>query len=1099
MTRETWAHGAEPEPGSPAGNTAVPSAPAAATEPAGEAGETDAPVEARYRLGRGLGSGGMGEVFAAEDRELRREIAVKVLRRTGPFARDRFLAEAQVTAQLEHPNIVPVHDLGTLDDGRPFLAMKQVRGASLREWLTSPPPPGLEARLDVLRRVCDAMAFAHAQGVLHRDLKPENVMVGAFGEVLVMDWGLARLIAAPEGAPAAPLHVDRFDHGAMRTVDGGVAGTPAYMPPEQASGRLAELDARSDVYALGALLYELLTGRPPFEGPTDQVLAAVVAGRLVPPRRVAPEVPRELEAVVLRAMSLRKEDRYPSAEALREDLDAFIARRPLRHVRSSFGERVAKWAARHRGAVRTGLGVAVAAGAALLVGAWRYSVDVGDARDQALLEADRARAAESEARTGLGRAQLALADALAAERRFGEARAALALAAEALPTTAPEARATRLALDVIAADSPLPLSTCKPHGSASVLTIALDDAGTRAASWGGDGRLVEWDPVDCRTLSERAPGGAAGPGALRFAAGKLEALVVAGDQLHRLDQLAATPIPLPGRLHAVGFGSSGQPWLVTAEGEGFVLGDGGLVAAGGPQADGGLWRPDGELRVATSIRSGGELGGAWRADGRPLWTSAGVAWADATADGSALLVASTAGARVVDLRSGQQRWEVATGPLARLGVAPGESFVWTAGYDGAIDVLDLETGAAVVRLDAGGGRSATVVATSWDARVISVDSGNGVATWLRPLRPLRRLAAGLAGGAQGLAVSPDGRLVAAADEVGRVVLLDLATGTQLRTWKLTEGVRSLAFAPDGLSLAAAPRGDALVILNLLSGAPRRVELPWRASAVAWPSADRVWVASRTGQLAAWSPGTGALSPSIAAVPGAVWQLSPLPDGRLLVASHGAPDENPVRLLDGATGTLVDLLSGITSRYRHAVSPDGDLAALAQQDGLVPIVELATGKVTTTLHADDGPTLGVAFAPDGRTLATTGFGGRVVMWDLPSATRLRDLDQHGGVGANVGFAPDGRALLSVGDSPHVGVLHLDLTERLAAARAALQGGKGGRAEAFATLGWWERVATERDASPRLRAQASLALGEGVPATDTDDPWLRVVAAAKPAAP
>ena len=234
--RKSWQAEDDEAPAEVASDTAVP-------DPAGAPVDPGPSTLPRYTLGDAIGAGGMGEVFTAHDRTLRRDIAVKVLRRAGPVARERFAAEAQVTAQLDHPNIVPVHDLGTLADGRPFLAMKHVRGASLREWLDRNPRPDLEARLDVLRRVCDAMAFAHAQGVLHRDLKPENVMVGAFGEVLVMDWGLARPITPTGSTDAGPLHVDRFEAGALRTRDGGVAGTPAYMAPEQAAGKLAELDA----------------------------------------------------------------------------------------------------------------------------------------------------------------------------------------------------------------------------------------------------------------------------------------------------------------------------------------------------------------------------------------------------------------------------------------------------------------------------------------------------------------------------------------------------------------------------------------------------------------------------------------------------------------------------------------------------------------------------------------------------------------------------------------------------------------------------------------------------------------------------------------
>lgn len=1065
--RKTWQAEDDEAPAEVASDTAVPDPAGAPADP----GESPPP---RYTLGDPIGAGGMGEVFAAHDRTLRRDIAVKVLRRAGPVARERFAAEAQVTAQLAHPNIVPVHDLGTLADGRPFLAMKHVRGASLREWLDREPRPDLEARLDVLRRVCDAMAFAHAQGVLHRDLKPENVMVGAFGEVLVMDWGLARPITATGTTDAGPLHVDRFEAGARRTQEGGVAGTPAYMAPEQAAGKLGELDARTDVYALGALLYELLTGRPPFDGPTSQVLVAVREGRFVPPRRRAAGVPRELDAVVLRAMALDKADRYPSAQALREDLDAYIARRPLRHVQSSLGERVAKWAARHRGAVRTGVAVSLAASAALLVGAWRYSVDVGDARDRALVEADRAREAEGEARTGLGRAQLALADALAAERHFGEARRALWLAGEVLPPDGPEARSRSLAESVLAADGPLPLSTCQPHDESPILALALSPDGTRAGSWGGDGRLVEWDPATCAVLASTSLAREGGPGALRYEAGRPRGLVVGDDRLVVIDGDSRTLHPLPAAVSAVGVEAGGLAWLVTTEGTAFTVGADGLRAAGGPQADGALWQPDGGVRVVTSLRTGGELGGAWRQDGRPLWSSPGVSWADASEDGATLLVATSTGPRFVDLARGRVLWEVATGALARVGIAPGGRYGWAAGYNGAVDVLDLATGATVVRFDADRGVAASVVALTEGARVVTVATGPAASTWLRPLRPARRVEAGLEAGAQGLAVSADGRLAAAGDEGGRVVLVELATGVVLREWRVGGGVRSLAFSPDGLTLAAAPREEALVLLGVLDGAERRVALPWRGTAVTWQPGSTLVVASRTGAVATVTPDTGEVSPPVQAVPGAAWHLTPLPGGRMLVGSHGAAGSNPVSVVDLATGSVSVLLDGAPSRYRHAVSPNGELVAVGQQDGRVPLVELATGRVRTTLHADDGPTLGVAFSPDGQTLATTGFGGRVALWDVASATRLRAIDQHGGIGANVVFTPDGSTLLSVGESHDIGVLRLDLAARLAAARSTLVRG-GDRGAAFAALGWWERVLAEPDVQPEVAASARRALG------------------------
>ncbi len=437
---------------------------------------------ARYQLGERIGVGATGEVFVALDKNLGREVAIKIFRLKGPAARDRFVAEAQVTAQLQHPQVVPVFELGEMEDGTPFLAMKRVEGESLAAWLLR--GPSLEQRIGVMQRTCDAMAYAHDRKILHRDLKPENVMVGAYGQVLVMDWGLARPIGQVQGEG---LHVERFERSSQRTMEGMIAGTPAYMSPEQAEGRVGELDQRSDVYGLGAILYELLVGAPPFQGEPLTVLEQVKAGKFKRPRQRRPEIPRELEVVVLKAMARRPQQRYGSATEMREDLDAFWARRPLVHLRSTWGERLGKWAFRHRAAVGAGVGVALVAVFLLLGGLWRYAVDVGTARDRALHEADRAK-------IELGRARLALADALAAQGRYGAAREALEEAA-AILTTGSDATAVSLARSFLAQDSPEPISVCKPHGEAAIVAVALAPDGTQVGSLGRDGRLVLSDPL----------------------------------------------------------------------------------------------------------------------------------------------------------------------------------------------------------------------------------------------------------------------------------------------------------------------------------------------------------------------------------------------------------------------------------------------------------------------------------------------------------------------------------------------------------------------------------------------------------------------------
>jgi serine/threonine protein kinase len=264
----------------------------------------------RYELRGRIGRGGMGTIWRAHDRELGREVALKVMNGPDPRpgAEARLRTEAQVLARLEHPGLVPVHDLGTLPDGRLFYAMKLVRGRRLDEHVRE--LRSLAARLRVFERICDAVAFAHAHGVIHRDLKPQNVMVGPFGEVLVLDWGVAKVLADPE--PAAPSVIDRPSRpevdleAATLTAAGTVLGTPGYMAPEQARGESA-VGAAADVYALGALL-SFLAGDDP---------------------------PRAMGAMVARARAPRPEDRYPTVSALQEDVTRFLSDLPV----SAYAER----------------------------------------------------------------------------------------------------------------------------------------------------------------------------------------------------------------------------------------------------------------------------------------------------------------------------------------------------------------------------------------------------------------------------------------------------------------------------------------------------------------------------------------------------------------------------------------------------------------------------------------------------------------------------------------------------------------------------------------------------------------------------------------
>jgi serine/threonine protein kinase len=363
---------------------------AAAVPPVGAAAPWDH-GHGKYILNGELGRGGMAVVYLAADQDIHREVAVKMLHGADTDLRLRFLAEAQITGQLEHPNIVPVHDLDFDHQGRPFFSMKLVRGRSLAAVISGLvkgdavmrrefPLPRL---LDILFGVCNGIAYAHARTVVHRDLKPANIMIGDFGEVLVMDWGLAKvgiaqgryggsgdapapvatalaereetrgnaaLPAVPAGA-AAPVTTTRIRVGGD-SIAGTVAGTPNYMAPEQARGALEQIDARTDVFALGAILYELLTLTPPFSGRTVQdVLAAASDGRIAPPaeraRETGREVPADLAAVAMKALEYRPENRYESAMAFRDDLMRWLDGRAVSARTAGSTERVWRFIRRH--------------------------------------------------------------------------------------------------------------------------------------------------------------------------------------------------------------------------------------------------------------------------------------------------------------------------------------------------------------------------------------------------------------------------------------------------------------------------------------------------------------------------------------------------------------------------------------------------------------------------------------------------------------------------------------------------------------------------------------------------------------------------------
>jgi len=283
------------------------------------------PTPAHLRLYAEFARGGMGRIHPATDRNLLRHVALKRLDKElakEAFYRDGFVAEAQITGQLEHPNIVPVHELAIDERGVPYFTMKLVQGVSFDRWLRDPSRPlgsadRLEEALEIFVKVCDAVAYAHHRGVIHRDLKPENIMVAGFGQVYLMDWGLARLTRTrSQSGSSSPMEAP------------GPVGTPGYMAPEQARGNPSEMDERADVFGLGAILYDIVSGTTPFGDVRDgdQVIEQAKRGAIIPIEQavVGIGVSKRMRDIVTRATAARAQDRYPTVVELQRDVVSFL-------------------------------------------------------------------------------------------------------------------------------------------------------------------------------------------------------------------------------------------------------------------------------------------------------------------------------------------------------------------------------------------------------------------------------------------------------------------------------------------------------------------------------------------------------------------------------------------------------------------------------------------------------------------------------------------------------------------------------------------------------------------------------------------------------
>jgi len=380
----------------------------------------------RYRVLHAHAKGGLGSVSVAEDLELGRRVALKEIQERyadDDSSRRRFVREAEITGGLEHPGIVPVYGLGAYADGRPYYAMRFIQGMTLDQAIA-----GFHAQRSVdaaeqhlafrqlLQRfldVCHAVAYAHSRGVLHRDLKPGNVMLGPFGETLVVDWGLAKSFNATEAESSNQLSSAAVDQDTATRV-GEILGTPAFMSPEQAAGHVDRLTPASDVFSLGAILYVLLTGERPFRGLDQDRNGLDRFNRFRQPSHVSPGIPAALNAICCRAMARQPEQRYPDAMKLGADIEHWLGDEPVSAHRERIVDKLARWSRRHRTAVATTAALIMTSTVALAGGLWAVSAE----QTRTAKERDEKEAAR-------GDAVAAQLDAERSERRTREALAAV--------------------------------------------------------------------------------------------------------------------------------------------------------------------------------------------------------------------------------------------------------------------------------------------------------------------------------------------------------------------------------------------------------------------------------------------------------------------------------------------------------------------------------------------------------------------------------------------------------------------------------------------------------------------------------------------------
>lgn len=952
----------------------------------------------RYAILGEVAQGGLGRILAAEDRTLGRKVAIKELLENRGHA--RFLREAMFTARLQHPSIVPLYDIGRWPTGEPYYSMRLVSGRPFNTVIAD--TTTLDERLALVPNViavADAMAYAHSEQIIHRDLKPANILIGEFGETVVIDWGLAKDLAATERDDEdGPYRVP--DLPPPLTQAGDVLGTPVYMAPEQAMGK--ELDQRADVYALGAILYELLTGVWPHHGVTSQqVIERLAAGEpLTPIEERQPAVPPDLAAIVTKAMTHDRAQRYPTAAELAADLRRFQTGQLVAAHRYSRGTLVARWVKRHRAAVAVGSALLVA----LAITAVVSVRSIVRERNATRVERDRLILANAS-----GELERDPTAAVAWLKTY-PARGAEVDRARLL---ALDARARGVATHVLPRDEVTTMGEFSPDGrwfaqpSPSGLRVIELATGKRI----GPQRpvnAVRWSP-DSKRLA-----------IANWGTRELAVVELAGD--------AVTPVSpqLGGLLTADAFSPDSRALVVpTRTGELRYF-----AHAGATEQP--AWTP---FPLTSYSRHGDRFLGmqdgalTWwdRAEGvaHRLATPAGVELVrksnayDFASDGSAVVASTTDGRLCVwSLADGNARVFVAEGrPIAGMVVSRDGTRAITLAEDSSLRIWTIATGESRALPMLG---EITDVDLSADGRVVVVGLDDHRIVVIDPETGDQRVIGKHASEVRHVAFSPDASWIASDGDDGSTRLWPVRADTGVQVPRAFGLVATIAGSPDQRTfIAGGDRSTALLV-----DGKRRVPLPGHNSLVIAVAISgdgrRAATAGREHVIHTWDLATGAAGPTLDST-GVIVSLAMTRDGSRIISCDA---NSEIRVWDVAAKT--SRLLGVVAQARvPALSPDDRTVAVGERDGGLRLFAL-DGSASRVLPGAAGMVDLLEFSPDGRFVAGGSVhGGHVRLWDVRSGTSRELLRRQRGVNALV-FSRDARWLAVASTTGDVGLWDLATT-------------------------------------------------------------------------